>query len=135
MSIIGKIFGSSKAVDSLLDKDKGLLARAGNWIDERGFTEQEKAENDLLVKEWGLRQLEALTPFKVVQRAGMLSVGVVWVLIIVNMMIAFWIDAFSDSAHLAALMAIAKSEFIFVPTSLVFGLYFGGGAWPRKSSS
>jgi len=62
MSWLGKLFGTEKGVDSLLDKDNGLLTQAGNWIGGFNYTEEEKAENNLLVKQWGLKQLAALEP-------------------------------------------------------------------------
>lgn len=36
---------SDKAVDNILDKDDGLLAKAGSWIDGLSHTDQEKAED------------------------------------------------------------------------------------------
>lgn len=35
-----------KAADNILDKDKGLLVRVGDWIDGQQHTEQEKAEDN-----------------------------------------------------------------------------------------
>lgn len=34
-----------KAVDDILDKDKGLLVKAGGWINDLKYTEEEKARN------------------------------------------------------------------------------------------
>ena len=32
LAILGEVLGSDKAVDNLLDKDKGLLVRAGGGV-------------------------------------------------------------------------------------------------------
>lgn len=48
LAVVGKffgtIFGSSKTVDNLLDKDTGLVTQVGSWIGGQQFTDQEKAE-------------------------------------------------------------------------------------------
>ncbi len=68
MGWFGQLIGTDKVVNNVVDKDNGLLAQAGNWIGGFSYTPEEKAEADAATREWGLRQLEALAPFKVMQR-------------------------------------------------------------------
>ena len=132
MSIWGKIFGTDQAVDNLLDKDRGLLVRAGGWIDGLSHTDQEKAENQLLVKEWGIRQLEALTPFKVVQRIIAFSVCFAWLFVLINVVAAVWVEAKTGLPIKQAMLDFAFSDYVFWPVMAVLSLYMGGGVIPRK---
>lgn len=136
MGIFGKLFGTDKAVDNLLDKDKGLLVRAGGWVDGFSYTEQEKAENQLLVKEWGLRQLEALAPFKVVQRILAFGVTLMWLVVGLNVLAAIWVDRFfpgdEGETVTTTMMKFAMSDYVFWPVLAVLSLYFTGGILPTR---
>lgn len=123
MGWFGKLFGTDKAADNLLDKDKGLLVRAGGWIDGLGYTEQEKAEQKLLVREWGIRQLEALAPFKVVQRILAFCTMFMWIFVGINVMAMMWFD----HSNLDKMMEFAFSDYVFWPTVAILALYTGGG--------
>lgn len=134
MSWIGKLFATDKAVDSLLDKDKGLLVRAGGWIDGLTHTDQEKAEDKLLVKEWGIRQLEALAPFKVVQRVIAFAVSGTWAFVVINVVVACWVEAIFPHIKIRqALLEFAMTDYAFWPVLAVVGLYFTGGVIPSRS--
>jgi hypothetical protein len=128
----GKLFGTDKAVDNLLDKDKGLLVRAGGWLDGLSHTSQEKAADDQLTREWGVRQLEALAPFKVMQRIMVTIIMIEWAILFNNIVIAIW--AGSDST-LEKLMAFAMSEFAWMPVLAAVTLYLLGGVVPRRGQS
>ncbi len=43
MNFLKWIVGGTKTVDDVFDKDKGLLAKAGGWIGNLNYTDQEKA--------------------------------------------------------------------------------------------
>ena len=68
MGWFGKLIGTDKAIDNVLDKDKGLLVRAGTAIGNLHYSDQEKAEGSQKVRDWSIRYLDALAPFKIVQR-------------------------------------------------------------------
>lgn len=131
MGWIGKLFGTDKAIDNLLDKDKGLLVRAGGWANDLSYTPAEKAENQLLVKEWGLKQLEALSAFKVVQRIIAFGVTSLWWVVGVNVLVAIWVEAVWP--HIQAreqMLQFAMSDYVFWPVLSVLSLYMGGGVLP-----
>lgn len=131
MNFLGKLFGTDKAIDNLLDKDKGLLAKAGGWIGNFNYTNEEKAEADAKTREWGFRQLEALAPFKVVQRILAFAAASLWIIVAVNVIAAIWIEAKTGLIVKADMMAFAMSDYVFWPVMVVFGLYFAGGVIPR----
>lgn len=138
MSIFGRLFASDKAVDNILDKEKGLLVRAGGWVNGLHYTEQEKAENAHMVRNWGLRQLEALEPFKVVQRILAFAVAGQWILVGINVIGAIWYDAARGCTEavetctpvVPPMLQFAFSDFIFWPVLAVLSLYFTGGVLP-----
>jgi len=133
MSFIGKLLGTEKAVDSLLDKDKGLLVRAGGWVNDLSYTEAEKAENTLLVKEWGLKQLSALEPFKVVQRIMSFAACFMWLLVGLNVVAAMWVEALHPEIKISeSMFNFASSDYVFWPVLCVFGLYMSGGVIPSR---
>lgn len=130
MGWFGRLIGTEKAIDNLTDKD-GLLAKAGAWIGNFQYTDEEKAEADAKTREWGLRQLEALAPFKVIQRVIALAVSSFWIIVGLNILVAIWLN------HPAKqdLMTFALSEYVFWPVLAVLSLYFTGGVFPRKGGS
>ena len=133
MGWFGNLIGTEKAVDNILDKDKGLLAKTGAWIGNFNYTDEEKAEADQETRQWGFRQLEALAPFKVVQRILAAVVAAMWSIVGLNILVAIWLKEFTDGRidATADLMSFAFSDFVFWPTCVVFALYFAGGVIPR----
>ena len=127
MGVLGKLFGTDKAIDNLLDKDQGLLVRAGGWVDGLSHTDQEKAEDVQKTRDWGIRQLEALEPFKIVQRILAFAAALFWIIVGINVLVALWVDANTDIVIADKMMAFAFSDYVFWPVVTVFGLYFGGG--------
>ena len=128
MGVLGRLFGTDKAVDDILDKDDGLVAKAGEWLGNQQFTEEEKAEHRLKTREWGLKQLEALAPFKVVQRILAFVIIGVWAFLALNCVGALWFDAFHPEINLASkMLALASNDVIFWPAVSVLSLYFSGG--------
>lgn len=123
-SAVGRLFGTEKAINNLIDKDNGLLTQVGEWIGNANYTEQEKAKADADHREWGLRQLEALEPFKVVQRILASTVCLMWAFLIVTYTMAVFLSPESVQKSLWLMMG---SNYVIYPTMSVFSLYFGGG--------
>lgn len=132
-AVLGKVFGTEKAVDNLLDKDKGLLVKAGSWIGNFNYTDEEKAEADVETRNWGLKQLAALEPFKVVQRILAFGVTGLWGFVGLNVVGAIWVEAIYPAIKVKdAMMAFAMSDYVFWPVLAVLGLYFTGGILPAR---
>ena len=114
MKFLTRLFSpgsASKAVEGVI---KG--------IDSAVFTPQERAEMHI-------KQLEALAPFKIVQRILMSAICFVWVMLIAEYSVAIWLqnDAVKD-----ALIELIQSEFVWGPTLAGFALYLGGGLRSKK---
>jgi hypothetical protein len=123
MGWFSNLFGGKKAVDNILDKDNGLLTQVGGWIGNMNYTDEEKAKADAETRKWGIEMLKALAPFKVVQRVLAFAVASLWIIVALNVIVMIWFD----HPQLEMMMDFAMSAYVWVPTSGVFGLYFGGG--------
>jgi hypothetical protein len=132
MGLFSSLFAADKAVDNVMDKDNGLLAQAGNWIGGFNYTEEEKAEADAHTREWGLRQLEALAPFKVMQRIMVTIIMSVWALICLVIIVAICLDA---TTVINNMLLFVQTQFVWVPVAGAVGLYLMGGVIPRKGQS
>lgn len=132
MDWIGRLFGTTQAIDNVLDKDKGLLVRAGGWINDLSYTEAEKAEAAKTTREWGFRQLSALEPFKIIQRVIAIATMGIWALVAINVLVGIWIEALFPAIKVKeALFAFAISDYVFWPVVAVLSLYMSGGVLPQ----
>lgn len=130
--MVGKLFGTDKAVDNLLDKDKGLLVRAGGWIGNFNYTDEERAESDHKTREWGLRQLEALAPFKVMQRIMVTIIMIEWAILLNCMILAIFLE---NKTMFDNFLSLAMSNFAWIPVAGAVGLYLMGGVIPHRGQS
>jgi len=125
--VLGGVFGTKKAVDNLLDKDTGLLVKFGGWVDDFNYTEEERSVADKDKREWGIRQLEALSPFKVVQRILAFAATALWGFVGLNVILGMWVEAFYTVSIVKPLLEFALSNYVLYPTLACYSLYFGGG--------
>ncbi len=126
--VIGGIFGTEKAIDNIIDKDKGLLVKFGGWVDDFNYTDEEQAIANRDKREWAIRQLEALSPFKVVQRILAFAATTLWIVVATNVMVAMWMEAYNPTLVIVKpMLELALSSYVWGPVSLAYGLYFGGG--------
>lgn len=123
MGIFSKLFGTEKAVDNLLDKDTGLIAKAGASLDRLHFSDEEKADNNIVLKKLTLSQLATMEPFKVVQRILIFSICSMWVIVGLSVMVMIWMN----HPQLNAMIDFGLSEYVWLPSLMAFGLYLGGG--------
>ncbi len=135
-SWVGRLIGTKKAISDITDKDSGLLVKAGSWIGTLNYTDQEKAQDNQLIREWGLKQLSALEPFKVVQRVIAFAVMGAWLLVLVNIILAIWVEAIA-ATHGVRLdvrdyfVELMMSDYVFWPVVSVLSLYMSGGVLPQ----
>jgi hypothetical protein len=129
MSWIGGLFGSKDAVKNIVDKDNGLLTQVGSWIGNFNYTDEEKAEANAQTREWGLRQLDALAPFKVMQRIMVTIIMVEWA-ILFNCIVVF--ICLGKPEVVNQLMAFAMTNFAWIPVAGAVGLYLVGGVIPGR---
>lgn len=127
-SAFGRVFGTEKSLDNLMDKDNGLLVRMGGWVDGMHYTEQEKSEASAQTRDWAIRQLTALEPFKIVQRILAFGISFLWAITGLNVLIGIWVEAvYPNISVVESLLSFAFSDYLLWPTTICFALYFGGG--------
>lgn len=141
MSFFGRLMGTQKAVDNILDKDSGLLKSFGGWVDDFNYTDEERAAANKDKREWGIRQLSALEPFKVVQRILAFSATIMWLMVGFSVLIALWVEGFATEQQLVdgkvvyinsvnlvgPMLEFAFSKYVIWPVITVYSLYFSGG--------
>ncbi len=131
MSFLGRLFGTQKAISDIVDKDNGLLVRAGTALGNLHYSDQEKAEDSQEVRLWGVRQLEALAPFKVMQRIMVTIIMVQWAITCNVMLVAICLDA---TTVINNLVLFIQSQFAWIPVAGAVGLYLMGGVIPSRGS-
>ena len=104
------------------DSAAKTIDRIAGGIDSAVYTPQERAQMKIT-------QLQALEPFKVVQRILIASICFVWVMLIAQYSVAVW---FGNAEVKSALIELIQSEFVWGPTLAGFGLYLGGGLKKSK---
>ncbi len=128
ISFLSNIFGTREAVDNIVNKDNGLLVRVGGWVNDLNYTDAERAKAVQETREWGIRQLDALAPFKVVQRILAFAATLLWIVVGLNVLLAIWIQAvYPDLNVIEPMIQFALSDYVWMPVVLCYGLYFGGG--------
>ena len=123
-SWVGRLFGTKKAINDIVDKDNGLIAQVGHWIGDMNFTPEERSR-------WVIDQLKALEPFKIVQRIIALSVMGIWSFIAINVVAAIWVQAYTGVNAVDSLLKLAFSDYVFWPVVSVLSLYVSGGVIPK----
>jgi hypothetical protein len=148
MGILGKLFGTDKAVNDLVDKDNGLIVQAGRAIGNLHYSDQEKAQDSQETRNWAIRALDALAPFKVVQRILAFSIMFVWAMGAFNGFAAIWYDILNacpappiekavkavacvEPGAWKMVSAFLFSDYIFWPTITAVGFYLAGGVLPQ----
>lgn len=120
MGFISRLF-SPKAADSAVD---GII----KGIDSAVYTPQEKANMKI-------KLLEALAPFKVVQRILAFAAALHWLFAGFNVIGSIWVKAYTEGRIdvVEAMTTYALSDYVLWPTMAVFALYFTGGVLESKS--
>lgn len=120
MGIISRLF-SPESANNTIDKITG-------GIDSAIYTPQEKAEMKI-------KLLEALAPFKVVQRILAFAAAIHWLIVGINVIASIWIKALTDSKIdvVEPILEYALSDYVLWPTMAVFTLYFTGGVLESRN--
>ena len=117
MGLLGKLFGTDTGIDTAA---KGIY----NGVDKMFHTPEEKAEHFLNL-------LKAYEPFKLAQRLLALTVVGSYVFVWLLCVWLFGVGAVFDSeTHLLAAKELGamNNDTLGLPTGLILGFYFGGGA-------
>lgn len=111
MALLGKLFGSEKALD-----------KAASGVDKVFFTKEEKSE------QW-VETLKAYEPFKLAQRLIAILVTstylLVWLMSAIMMILGIW---YVDIVEYSKLLAQWNNDTLSVPFLVIISFYFAGGA-------
>jgi len=125
MSIIGKLFGSDKALEKVVDTGKELL-------DEAFYTDQEKAADrgqardkaQGMVVEW----MQASTGSRLARRIIALSITTTWLALFLfatfASVVAVWATGNADQLNTAAALIDDRAERMSSAVMLILGFYF-----------
>lgn len=115
--VLGFFTGGSKAVDDILDKDDGLLSKAGEYIGNLNFTDEEKAEHNKkmsdAVADFAVKTLDENTERSKARR----DIAKMWIKTQLGLVLLVVIVAPFD---------ISLAEFY---ASIAFGGLMMGGTW------
>ena len=120
MGIFKRLF-SPESANNTIDK-------ITSGIDSAIYTNQEKAEMKI-------KLLDALAPFKVVQRILAFAAALHWLFAGGNVIVAIWVKAYTEGRIdvVEPLLEYALSDYVLWPTMAVFALYFTGGVLESKN--
>ena len=128
----------NKIIDDFVNKDDGHLKNIGEWIDNWNHTSEEKEKDKREFTKQAFTQLMAFMSssesFRKAQRIIAEEIIKVWVLAAQLGLVLVLIDVFALAIGQGAFamdtfIKYAMSKFIWIPSSLVFGLYFSGGVY------
>ena len=104
------------------DSTNTIVDGIAKGIDSANFTEQERAQLKI-------KLLDALAPFKIVQRILAFAAVAHWLLAGFNVIASIWIREMTEGRINAVepLLEYALSDYVFWPTVAVFSLYCSGG--------
>lgn len=143
MGTIRSLFSIDKVTDNVLDKDNGLLVKAGGWVNDLNYTAAEKAKMTMEFTKVANDRLKALEPFKVVQRILAFGITFFWIIVGINVLAAIWWDGTKGCTEATntclpiagAMLSFALSDYVFWPVVSVLSLYFLGGVLPNRSNN
>lgn len=120
MGIISRLF-SPESANSTINK-------ITDGIDSAIYTPQEKAQMKI-------KLLEALAPFKVVQRILAFAASIHWLFAGANVIVAVWVKGLTEGRIdvVPPLLEYALSDYVLWPTLTVYALYFTGGVLESRS--
>lgn len=110
--LFAAIFGSSKNTETIVDG-------AVNGLDKMFFTDEEKSEASAKMAEWYLRYLAATEPQNLARRLIALVIVILWALLIILGVVAYWIDETFSLFVFDVLRDIVMNPFL-----TVLGFYF-----------
>lgn len=125
MNWLGSIFSTRKAVDDLLDKDNGLIAKAGAWIGNLSLTQEEvvefNAKTVMGVQEFVKETLDESTERSRTRR----SVAILWIKSQLAIVMFACISAPWNIELAKFYLALATSGLMITGTTAVIIFFFG----------
>jgi len=126
MNFFSWLTGGTKVVDDLFDKDKGLLAKAGGWIGNLNYTDEEKAEAIAEMNK-GVTEFVKLTLAENTERSvARRALALLWVRVHLAMVvITMCAVPFMTDAVAKLWMEVTFSGVMTGGTLAILGFFFG----------
>ncbi len=129
MGLLKKIFSSSKAVDDVMDKDTGHLAKIGQFIGNQQFTEQEKATAMAGLTE-AIRAFSISTANQSTERSRITrAVAIRWITVQLGLVLVSAFAAAIGSDKFELLWQITTSDVLVYGTFGIMVYFFGAYGW------
>ncbi len=125
MNWFTSIFSSNKAVDDVMDKEKGLLAQAGSFIGGMSYTDEEKAENRERLNQGVVDYVKSTLSESTVRSKTRRSVAIWWIRVELFLVLLTCATAFFNIDLAKFYWSVATSELMFWGTMSVIGFFFG----------
>ena len=125
MSWFSKLLGSDKIIDNVLDKDGGLLAKVGGWIDGQQYTEQESAEAKETLRKGVISYAVATMGENSERSKARRSIATMWIKVQLGIVLMCCIVAPFDMLLAEFYFKLATSALMITVTTAICIFFFG----------
>ena len=119
------LFSSSKVVDDVLDKDDGLLAKAGEWIGNLSYTDEEKAEARAELNKGVVDYVKSTLTENSARSKTRRFVAKAWIYVELFLVLLTCASAPFNSELAKFYWQVATSELMFWGTMSIIAFFFG----------
>jgi len=129
MNLFSWFQSAPKAADDVLDKDNGLLVKAGGWFDRLSYTEEEQAESREkrldAFNDWFKTTLSENTERSKNRR----MVATDWIRVQLFLVLLTAVSIFWDVEKAQMVFDLATSKLMLWGTGSIIVFFFGGYVW------
>lgn len=126
---IKSIFSSPKIANDILDKDSGLVVRAGEWVGNLSYTEEEKAENRSKIAKEVVKFVETTLNENTERSKTRRSIALSWIRVQLFLILITAIAIPINKDLAKEYFALATSEVMLWGTGSIVVFFFGAYVW------
>ena len=126
---IKTLFSSPKIANDILDKDNGLVVRAGEWIGNLSYTEEEQAENRSEIAKEVIKFVETTLHENTERSKTRRAIAVAWIRVQLFLILITALVIPIDKDLAKEYFALATSEVMLWGTGSVIVFFFGAYVW------
>ena len=127
--------GTEKAVDNILDKDKGLLTQVGNWIGGMNYTEEEQAEANTDLRKGVVAYAVASMSENGERSKARRAIAVLWIKCQLGLVLMCAISAPWNMELAEFYFKLATSTLMITVTTAICIFFFGSHGLARHNES
>ena len=125
MGWFGKLLGTDKVVNNVMDKDNGLLSQVGGWIGNMNFTDEERAKMNAKMVE-GVGSFVKMTLGENTERSkARRAVAIMWIKAQLAMIFITMLVAPLDMEIAEFYFSIAFGSVMVGGSLAIIGFFFG----------